>query len=175
MRRVLPALPPHATKSATASKMTNVTIANNVSNMGGGMWFANMITGTLTNCTITGNQGDGLFGGDTGVALVNTLVAGNVPSAMPSADHAVNCQKAHGGAGATVLQFPTGNGQDCVTGVTFADPGFAKLLDNGGPTKTVAITTMSPAAGKGTACPATDQRGIARPATGCALGAFEPK
>jgi hypothetical protein len=156
-------------------KLTNVTIANNTSNMGGGIWFASAITGTITNCTVTGNHGDGMFGGDTGVTLVNTLVAGNIASSMPTADHAVNCQKTHGGAGSNVMQYPTGNGQDCVTGVTFSDPGFGMLADNGGPTKTVSIAAASPAAGKGVSCPATDQRGNARPATGCALGAFEPK
>lgn len=57
------------------------------------------------------------------------------------------------------------------------DPLLGPLQNNGGPTSTHAITTLSPAYNRGdrSASPTTDQRGVARP-TGafCSIGAFEP-
>ncbi len=64
-------------QSAIAN-LTNVTIASNTAAGGGGVWFANGVTGTFLNVTVAGNTGDGLFGGDTGVKLQNTIVANNV-------------------------------------------------------------------------------------------------
>lgn len=54
------------------------------------------------------------------------------------------------------------------------DPKLATLANNGGPTDTVALLEGSPAIDIGGACPATDQRGTARPlGGGCDAGAFE--
>jgi len=54
---------------------------------------------------------------------------------------------------------------------------LAPLADNGGPTDTHALIKGSPgvdAAPVDSDCPATDQRGIARPqGGGCDIGAFE--
>lgn len=50
------------------------------------------------------------------------------------------------------------------------------LANNGGPTQTMALLANSPAINTASAtnCPATDQRGVARPqGTGCDIGAFE--
>ena len=46
------------------------------------------------------------------------------------------------------------------------------LPQNGGPTATHVPATDSPARGKGTGCPPTDQRGMPRQ-TSCTLGAIE--
>jgi hypothetical protein len=54
------------------------------------------------------------------------------------------------------------------------NPNLAALADNGGSTKTQALQSGSPAIGiVASGCPATDQRGINRPVTGCDAGAFE--
>ena len=56
------------------------------------------------------------------------------------------------------------------------DPKLDALADNGGATQTMALGAGSPAidTGKNTGCPATDQRGVARPVgTGCDIGAYE--
>lgn len=56
----------------------------------------------------------------------------------------------------------------------FRDPMLRALANNGGPTLTMAIPAESPARDAGAACPATDQRGVARPQlNACDLGAFE--
>jgi CSLREA domain-containing protein len=58
------------------------------------------------------------------------------------------------------------------------DPRLGPLQDNGGPTATEAIAAGSPAVdavpAAGAGCPASDQRGVLRPAGGaCDIGAFE--
>jgi hypothetical protein len=155
-------------QSAIAN-LVNVTIANNTANMGGGVWFANQVTGTFLNCTVVGNQGDGLFSGDSGVKLQNSIFANNPAGTL---DGATNCQKQHGGGGGPDIQYPSGGGALCTSAVTVADPMLDILQDNGGPTKTIAVASGSPAIGQGTNCPATDQRGHAR-ASACTLGAYE--
>ena len=57
-----------------------------------------------------------------------------------------------------------------------ADAGLDSLANNGGPTLTHALLAGSPAidAADNAVCPATDQRGVARPqGPGCDIGAFE--
>ena len=54
--------------------------------------------------------------------------------------------------------------------------GLGVLADNGGPTLTHLLEAGSPAidAANGAVCPATDQRGVARPqGAGCDVGAVE--
>jgi predicted outer membrane repeat protein len=53
------------------------------------------------------------------------------------------------------------------------DPRLNSLAFNGGPTKTHALQSTSPAKGVSRSCPAQDQRGSPRPSTLCDLGAFE--
>ena len=153
-------------QSAIAN-LTNVTIANNTAAGGGGVWFANGVTGTFLNVTVAGNTGDGLFGGDTGVELKNTIVANNARGTL---DGTTNCAEQHSSGGAN-MQYP-GSGTLCAPSITVADPGLGPLTNNGGPTATMAIATGSPAIGVGSGCPTTDQRGNARPAA-CTLGAYE--
>ncbi len=148
--------------------MQNVTIANNTASGGGGIWFANQVTGTLLNCTIAGNTGDGLFGGDTGVALKDSIIANNVKGTL---DSTTNCAKAHA-SGAPDMQFPQAGGVMCTSDVTIADPALGPLQDNGGPVKTMKSTSSSPAIGAGKSCSPTDATGKTR-AAACTLGAVE--
>jgi hypothetical protein len=63
-------------------------------------------------------------------------------------------------------------GSDRVTG----SAGVGALADNGGPTSTHALLPGSPAldGADGALCPATDQRGVARPrGAGCDAGSVE--
>ena len=56
------------------------------------------------------------------------------------------------------------------------DPLLGPLVDNGGPTETMALLPGSPAinAGDNATCEVTDQRGVSRPQAGrCDIGAYE--
>ena len=150
------------------AKLTNDTIANNTATMGGGVWFAGGITGTLLNLTVAGNAGNGMAGGDTGVTLQNTLVAGNTKGSL---EGEVSCDHGHAGAGAN-MEFPGDSSSPCTPSVIVADPQLGPLKDNGGVTQTMAPAAGSPAIGKGSMCPATDQTGQTRKAA-CTLGAVE--
>ena len=150
------------------ANLTNVTIADNHATMGGGVWFADAVTGTFLNVTVADNPGNGLFGGGTGVVLQNTLVAGNTHG--PDEGEA-SCDHTHGSAG-TNMEFPGDMSSPCTTSVVVADPQLGPLQNNGGPTSTLAPAASSPAIGKGSGCPSTDQRGQPRK-TACTLGAYE--
>ena len=141
--------------------LTNVTL--NGQEKGAALEIDNSITGTVTNCTIAGNPTG--IGAGSGLKLTNTVLVNNATA---------SCTKTHPSGGGN-LQFPGGSAMACVTGITFADALLGPLQDNGGP---VSALTMAPGAGSpalhaGQSCPATDERGQTRPATGCTSGAFE--
>lgn len=150
-----------AGQSAIAN-LTNVTVANNSSDQGGGFWFANDVHGTFLNCTISGNTstyGGALFAVSNLVTVKNSILTND------------DCKGTLFTDGGNNLAFKGGVG--CVAGAASGDPLLATLGDNGGPTKTMAPGAGSPAIGKGKGCPAADQRGTARPADACTLGAYE--
>ena len=143
------------------AELTNVTVAGNSSDQGGGFWFAGDVSGTFLNCTVAGNTstyGGALFAGSNAVMLRNTILAGN------------DCKGASFPAGGENLGFS--GGDTCISGALTGDPRLGPLMDNGGPTETLLPATGSPAVGKGTACPAMDQRGQPRQGA-CTLGAVE--
>ena len=166
----------------TTLTLTNDTFAGNQAAHGlGGAIALYGNGGTLTNCTFANNTasaGSGYFaaalaGGDTFV-IQNTLFDANTTNDPGSP---MQCQDSATGSGD--LQWPSthvvGGAKDtpCVGGITFGDPALGGLADNGGPTLTLLPATGSPAAGVGTSCPPTDQRGQPRPTTGCTAGAVE--
>jgi hypothetical protein len=141
--------------------LTNVTLTGNSSAQGAAFWFANDVSGTFLNCTIAGNTsmyGAALFSGSNAVMLANTILSGN------------DCKGKTFPAGGTNLGFM--GGETCITGAIGSDPLLGPLMSNGGPVETMLPGAGSPAIGKGTGCPMTDARGMARPAA-CTLGAAE--
>jgi parallel beta helix pectate lyase-like protein len=139
-------------------------------------------TASLRNLTVTGNElglgglGDG--GGvhaeaGAGVTLSNTIVAGNSYLAGPPL--APDCSGAIVSTGNNLIGSTAG----CTFTATASDllavnPLLGPLAFNGGPTETHALLPGSPAIDKGAGCPATDQRGTARPqGPGCDIGAYE--
>jgi fibronectin type 3 domain-containing protein len=162
---------------------TNDTFADNISQKGLGgsiVLFGN--GGTLQNLTFVGNQaagGSGYFGaaiaGGTPLTISNTLFSANTTEDCGSP---MACSAA-GSTGLDDLQWPATHSVcstadvACTSGTVFSNPQLGVLQSNGGPTQTVAPLPGSPALGIGQKCPATDQRGVARPASGCTAGAVQ--
>ncbi len=163
--------------------IVNSTISGNTSTAwhGGGIFHTDG-TLTVTNTTVTGNiapagTASGIvvatFGAPASMTLTNSIVEGN--------DGALGCF-AEGGAAATITSgggnidddgscFLTAAGDQPTT-----DALLAPLGDNGGPTPTHLPGAGSPAidGALAAACPAADQRGVARPqGGGCDVGSVE--
>jgi hypothetical protein len=130
----------------------------------------------IASCTIAQNQstgwGAGIFAGNGGskTTLRNSILADNTGVNMFNGWN-VNATLA---AGSNNLQWPMGGATNLPARptITFGDPNLSALANNGGPTRTMAITS-GPAvnAGSGSA-PDTDQRGL--PRVGAPdIGAFE--
>ena len=163
---------------------TNDTFANNIADKGLGgaiILFGN--GGSLQNLTFTGNQssgGSGYFAaaiaGNTALSINNTLFESNTTRDCYSP---MACA-AGASSGSHNLQWPhthqicATTDRACTSATVFSNPSLGALQNNGGPTQTAAPLPGSPALGIGTNCPATDQRGKARPLNGCSAGAVEP-
>ena len=136
--------------------VVNSTISGNTAPTGASAVFL----GTFTDASST-------------LSIANTIVGQNSD---------IGCFVAPWGAGLVTLNS---GGHNVLTDATcnpvssdlvVGDPGVAALADNGGPTATQALVPGSPAvdSADGAQCPATDQRGVARPqGAGCDVGAFE--
>lgn len=151
--------------------MTNSTISGNSAAIsGGGLYNGNApgttsSSSTITNATIKGNTAPsgGGISNDSGntVTLKNTIV-GVCNGPITSNGHNLSNTNTCGLTGPGDIQN--------------ADALLGPLQNNGGPTKTHALLLGSPAidAGDNLGCPATDQRGVARPfSTACDIGAYE--
>ena len=138
-------------------------------------------SGTLTHITVVGNSTTGAdSGGGILVEAAPLMIRNSIISGNTAAGVASNCSANDAGTLVTA-----GHGVELGASCGFdlnADPKVAALADNGGPTKTMALTAGSPAidAADDAFCPATDQRGVARPQDGgtgrgaiCDIGAFE--
>jgi predicted outer membrane repeat protein len=171
-----------AITSSAALTMTNSTLSGNYATENGG-GIATVGTIILNNVTIAGNTADsdnngvGEGGGirviNGTVNFKNTLLAGNVDmggqtpdctGTLTSQDYNLVQQP----AGCTIAGATTHN-------IVGQDPRLGTLQHNGGPTPTRALLAASPAIDAGgSACAATDQRGIARPQQArCDIGALE--
>ena len=172
--------------------ITNSTISGNTTRAAAGAINHIALDGlnsslTLINCTITGNQNHGVFTGDGGSAsnsavtqLQNTIVAGNTgPNFLKSATRATITSLGNNIDGDGTSGFTNGVGGNLVgTAANKLDARLAALGNNGGRTATHALLVGSPAidAGRNTGAPATDQRGIPRPAGSAVdIGAVESR
>jgi hypothetical protein len=169
--------------------VTNSTISGNTAPGGNGGGIESNGTLTVTNSTIAGNSaqngGDGIALFMQGTAtLTNTIVAnlpgGDLTSGAPAFTGSNNVIDDAGSAGGFA---------DGASGNIVGHPAglAAALANNGGPTQTLSLLAGSPAIAHGdpavcasTTAPAgapvagKDQRGVARPAGVCAIGAYEP-
>ncbi len=182
--------------SPGSATMRNVTVSGNTTaDEGGGVQFDSDVTGgELDNVTIVGNTADsdgdstgsggGLLSDVSSVTVRNSIVAMNA-DASPGSE-GPDCSGAFTSQGHNLIgnnagcPFTSAAGDQVGTPVTPIDPKLGALADNGGPTPTHALLKGSPAidAGDpaapgsgGSACEATDQRGLPRSA--CDIGAYE--
>ncbi|HLB38251.1 MAG TPA: choice-of-anchor Q domain-containing protein [Gemmatimonadales bacterium] len=169
--------------TATAAVVTNSTISNNLA------WYIGANTGgifndggtlTITNSTITGNRIEGAWwstnaglGNNAGTTYLSNTIVANQTSGT-------DCWNYTGGGGGPIIS----NGHNLESGTSCgftgtgdlqnADPLLGALADNGGPTRTVALLSGSPAIDAGSCVQATDQRGMVRPqGSACDIGAYE--
>ncbi|HEX8101671.1 MAG TPA: CSLREA domain-containing protein [Solirubrobacteraceae bacterium] len=119
-------------------------------------------------------RGGALWAGDATLRVTGSLLSGNTQDREPQDCALVEVGLTSGGSnleGETSCGFTAAGDQQNV-----ADAKLAPLGDNGGFTPTRALAADSPAtdAAAAATCPATDQRGVARPVgPACDIGAFE--
>jgi predicted outer membrane repeat protein len=160
--------------NAWVVQLTNDTLAGNTAsgtgNAGGALYDSvlfNSGSAQVTNVTISGNRSDdggGIFDGSGGgIAVHNTIIAGNK---MNSGTTDTNCDISNGAP-------LTDNGNNLDSGHTCGltgpgdkqntNPKLGALANNGGPTRTMALLTGSPAINAGSQpAPSVDQRGVHR-------------
>jgi hypothetical protein len=132
-------------------------------------------SGDLRNCTFVDNRADfsPIVPDFAGVTIENSIFLGNV-----AVGGNTGCDYANGGSGN--LQWPqlAGTGPNalsgCVLGVSIGDPQLDDLGNHGGPTETFLPAPDGNAAGRGTQCPAVDQRNLPRnDRDACTAGSVE--
>jgi len=150
--------------------ITNSTFSGNSAPGGSGGGIFSAVTLTITNCTITANSAAGgggvRYAGPAGSGgATNTIIALN--TAPPGSPDVSGTLTSHGynfvgnNSGATIA--PT-TGDQIGTSAQPKNPMLGPLQDNGGPTKTHALLSGSPAIEAGNSSASnTDQRGFARP------------
>jgi large repetitive protein len=184
--------------SGTAT-VTQSTLTGNIAPVAAAMEVEGSSTFSLSNSTVSGNtsnQGqaavetyacsDGTvsfvtFSGNSnalGISCPDVTVTGTI---LAGSTDGPNCV---GAALKETVGYNLDSGTSCALGastdLSSTRPRLRPLAANGGPTMTMALKAASPAIDHGgtaaTGCPATDQRGVARPqGPACDIGAFEKR
>jgi CSLREA domain-containing protein len=173
--------------------VTNSTFSGNSASEGGGIFNVAGGIVTVTNCTFSGNSasktggGGGIFNEQGTVTVTNSVLAAS-KSGGNCATEAASTIVNNGGDNISddaTCGFGTSTGANGQTIGDNVDPLLDSngLQNDGAPTQTIALQSNSPAidAIPIAQCPATDQRGFARPDPedggganpACDIGAFE--
>lgn len=165
--------------------LTNSTLAGNSSNLyAGAIWNADTGTTTATSSTFYGNKGgysSAISNSYSTVTLKNSLLAGNTGGNYMSFGGTAVSNGYNLSDDSSAASFLTSTGDQNGVGAGLDTNG---LQDNGGPTKTVALVSGSPAVdavpvaactwADGATPLTSDQRGVTRPqGAACDIGAFE--
>jgi predicted outer membrane repeat protein len=142
------------------------TFSGNSAPSGGGIYSTGTLT--VTGSTLSGNSasvsvGGGIIASSLPATLRDTIVAGNLRGSSPDdISGTVSAASSYNLIG-------TGGSGGLINGVNHnlvgvANPGLGMLADNGGPTRTIALLSGSPAVGAGDPSLAGthDQRGVVR-------------
>ena len=163
------------------SMVTSTVAGNTTSAEGGGIMADNDASVTLGGSTVaynsadSDNTGGGVGGGihqHSGAAFVfaDSILAGNTVGSSGTDPQCNGSFTSNSGAVTEVQSnLCAFTGSPAQVGGALIGP----LAPNGGPTKTVALLTGSPAIGRSVECAKRDQRGVLRPADGCDSGAYE--
>ncbi|HSF82570.1 MAG TPA: right-handed parallel beta-helix repeat-containing protein [Anaerolineales bacterium] len=157
-----------------SATIRNTTLSYNTATSGGGVY--NRTTLSLLNLTLYGNSASGtdtggnIYNDGDSLAIKNTIVAG--------AGAGGNCFSNSGviNSGGHNLESTDTCGLAGTGDLVNTNPLLGPLQDNGGLTHTHALSVSSLAVngGDNSGCPATDQRGVARPqGAACDIGAYE--
>jgi predicted outer membrane repeat protein len=182
--------------------LTNVTFNGNTASIGGGMYNNITSNPTLTNVTFSGNSADGNGGGmynvNSSPTLTNVTFSGNSASqkgggmyntsGSPTIRNTIFWSNTASSAGAQIFNNGSSSvvsdsvvlagcpaGSTC-TNIIITDPKLGPLGNYGGSNQTIPLLPGSSAidTGNDAFCPATDQRGVARPqGAHCDIGAYE--
>ncbi len=166
------------------ANLTNVTITENATyprsdfttrGVAAGLTIGDNTSGTVLNCTITGNHaqfGSGIWNASP-LTIRNTIIANDAENPYTPLNCSGSGYASPPAAGANNVQWPTGlnvaDDMDCTPGITRMDPMMGELADHGGPTLTRLPGAALP---EGADCPAIDQRGEPRTPP-CTIGAVE--
>ena len=153
--------------------LRNATVTQNTAGDNGGGLYSHG-NATLQFATLSDNSA----GGSGNNILIDEAPLSIGSSIVAQATGAGNCANSSGFV--TSLGHNIESADTCSLGasddLTSTNPLLGPLGANGGPTDTQALLTGSPASDHGdtAACPATDQRGVARPVgAACDSGAYE--
>lgn len=190
-----------AVNGISSPKLTNVTFHGNKGSDGGALtilgWQAGTSNPELSHITFSGNDasqrgGALLVWADAAQSRVDTVVRNSVfwgntsatgaqawtvagSSASVSAQTTFSDNLIQGGCPGSTRSGSASSSSDCAGTLIGTDPLLAALANNGGLTPTLLPGAGSPvlAQANNATCPATDQRGVARPANACDLGAVQ--
>jgi uncharacterized repeat protein (TIGR01451 family) len=164
--------------SGQAGQLTNDTFDGNTGYYGA-LYLDTTGEAVLTNLTIahnSGSDGAGLAYPSDAASIVNTIVADNEGGDCYSGPAGTTVDQGHNidSDGTCFATGGVGNTPEVASDQVGVNPGLGPLADNGGLTETDALLVGSPAIGEAldSACPTTDERGVARPAA-CDIGAFQ--